>query len=40
MKSIAVQEWIGQVIKPEQNEKFIFNGKTFIDEAYIKYSFR
>jgi len=35
MESAAVQEWIKQVIKPEQNEKYKHNGKTFIDEAYI-----
>jgi len=35
MESAAVQQWINQVIKPEQNEKHKNNGKTFIDETYI-----
>ncbi|KAF1084201.1 2-iminoacetate synthase [Sporotomaculum syntrophicum] len=35
MESTAVQEWIAQVIKPEQNEKYKVDGNTFIDTAYI-----
>lgn len=35
MENISVQEWINNVIKPEQNEKYLKNGKDFIDEGFI-----
>lgn len=35
MEKAAVQQWINNVIKPEQIEKYLENGKDFIDEAFI-----
>lgn len=36
MEAAAVQKWVDNVIKPEQVEKYLKNGKDFIDEAYIQ----
>lgn len=35
MENMSVQEWINNVIKPEQVEKYLNNGKDFIDEGFI-----
>jgi len=35
MGELSVQEWVRNVIKPDQIERYMDNGKDFIDEAYI-----
>lgn len=35
MEAASVQEWINNVIKPEQIEKYLNHGKDFIDEGFI-----
>ncbi|HHV16422.1 MAG TPA: [FeFe] hydrogenase H-cluster radical SAM maturase HydG [Gelria sp.] len=35
MGSVSVKEWVQNVIKPEEIEKYLDNGKDFIDENYI-----
>jgi len=35
MTGKSVKEWVSNVIKPEENEKYLHNGRDFIDEAYI-----
>ncbi len=36
MENAAVQEWIKQVIKPEQIEKYYHQGRDFVDEPFIQ----
>ncbi|MEA1960791.1 MAG: [FeFe] hydrogenase H-cluster radical SAM maturase HydG [Bacillota bacterium] len=35
MQTTEVKDWMAKVIKPEQNEVFMKNGRDFIDEDYI-----
>lgn len=35
MENASVKEWVNRVIKPEQVEKYLHNGKDFIDEGFI-----
>jgi len=35
MQTASIQEWIKNVVKPDQIERYMDNGKDFIDEAYI-----
>lgn len=35
MNEASVQEWVNNVIKPEQYERYLHNGKDFIDDTYI-----
>lgn len=35
METASVEEWINQVIKPEQVEKYLNKGKDFVDEGFI-----
>lgn len=36
MEAAAIKQWVDNVIKPEQVEKYLKNGKDFINEAYIQ----
>jgi len=36
MENLAVQQWIDNVIKPEQIERYLNHGKDFIDEPFIQ----
>lgn len=36
MKAAAIQDWISQVIKPEQIDRYLNNGKSFVDEPFIQ----
>ncbi len=36
MEAVRVKEWMDNVIKPEQVQKYMRGGKDFIDEYYIK----
>ena len=35
MGSVSVKEWVQNVIKPEEIEKYLNNGKDFLDENFI-----
>lgn len=35
MGSVSVKEWVQNVIKPEEIEKYLNNGKDFVDENFI-----
>ena len=35
MENVSVKEWISNVIKPEQVEKYLNNGQDFINEGFI-----
>lgn len=35
MENRSVKEWVNRVIKPEQVEKYLNNGKDFVDEGFI-----
>ena len=35
MQELSVKKWMEEVIKPEQIEKYMHNGKDFIDEGFI-----
>ncbi|MHB8124913.1 MAG: [FeFe] hydrogenase H-cluster radical SAM maturase HydG [Desulfitobacteriaceae bacterium] len=35
MQTASIQEWLKNVIKPEQIERYMNNGQDFINEAYI-----
>ncbi|MGS0763583.1 [FeFe] hydrogenase H-cluster radical SAM maturase HydG [Syntrophomonas curvata] len=35
MDGVSVKEWVNNVIKPEENEKYLNKGRDFIDENFI-----